>query len=523
MSTLAAGIAGNAALASLRFLTTFGCALATSVLLARALGPEAFGTYRLALSLVWALEVLASLAFATATVKFTAEAEGAGLPGAAGTVVRFFLRRATALYVAALGPFLLLTPAMARFYRDPALVPLLALGALAVLPGLWAGIVTAGLRGQQRFRELGLLALAHALATLGGTALVLGLGGGLVALFALHIALNLLHLGLAWAWSRRGAPAVAAPAAWPVSLWPRMRRYAWSMGLIALIEAVVWERSGVFFLGRFSSPEEVGFYSLAFTLALHARRLLPTAVGEVLFPVIARLEGLRDAWGMANATVHATRYLAMIGFPLAAGGIVLARPLVRALFGEAWAPAGPVLALLLASAGIVALSHPAAAVIWSKERHRFLLTSAAALAVAKTALDLLLIPWQGALGAAVAGGVVQAAAAVVQLSFACRLVGARLPIGNLVRCLAATGIALAPAAALLSRPLWGGPGDLVAAGLAFLVVYPLALAAVGVLVPEDLVRARAIEARLPASLRPLASRLLRAVVAVDGYRVKARA
>lgn len=523
MSSLATAIAGNAALSSFRFLTTFVAALATSVLLARMLGPGDFGTYRLAGTIIWVLEIVATLAFANATTRFTAEAAGVRTPGGAGRIVRFFLGRAALIYVLALGPFLLVVPTVARFYRDESLERLLILGALAVLPGVAAGILTAGLQGQQRFRELGAIALIQSVAGLAGTGFVLALGGGLIALFSLLLVLNLLHLALAAAWARRDVWPTDAVDGTPPELRRRMNRYALVMGGISVISAVVWERSEVFFLGHFGTPQDVAFYSLAFTLSLQARRLLPAAVGEVLFPVIARLEGLRDAWGVANAAVHATRYLAMLGFPLAVGGVFLAGPLIHVLFGPVWAPAAPVLALLLISAGVVALSHPAASVILSKERHGFLFGSSIVLAAINITLDFLLIPPFAAVGAAIANSSVQITAVVVQMAFVARLLGVGFPLGNLVRCLAAALVAFGPAFALTRWPILGGRADLLFMAVTFMLMYPVALRAFGVFMPEDAQRARALQARLPGWLQPVTDRLVRVVLAPELPRANVRA
>src|SRR5262249_49083387 len=155
----------------------------------------------------------------------------------------------------------------------------------------------------------------HALLSLGVIGVIVWQGGRLRALFAAFVAMNTVTLALAVAWLW---PSVAWRSAAPGALGPetrrRMLRYAVLFGATNAANILLSERVEVFFLGRFWNPAEVGFYSLAVSLALYARRLAPTALDEALFPVIARLEGTRDRWSVANAWIHASRYLTILGF-----------------------------------------------------------------------------------------------------------------------------------------------------------------------------------------------------------------
>lgn len=501
-------IAQNAAFSSLRFLAGVVSALLTAILVARHLGPQDFGTYRLALSLIWVLEFVSSLAFPNATAKFVAELS-AGPTRAWASAVRFFLVPTTALWLAGFAGLLAVRHPVARFYRDEALAPLLLLAALAVLPGLWTGVLSAALQGRQRFGVLSLIGLVQAVATLVGSALIVSVGAGVSELLVLAAGVNCLGTLLAAIACRAELGSGGPPAALPPALRARMWRYSVLVGATALTGALLSERLEVFFLGRFWNATEVGFYSLAMTLAFHARRQIPSAIGEVLFPVIARLHGAGDAWGVRNAFVHATRYLAIVGFALGLGGAICAAPLLTLLFGTAYRPAAPALAILFAASGVIALSPPASSVILSTERHRFLLTSSLLVALANVLLDLLLIPPYAAVGAALANAITHSLLLAVQMTAVSRWLATSLPLGNLARALAAAAAAWLPAAVLRAWPLLGDVVDLGLGVAAFLLLYPLALAASGALIGEDIVRLRAVSQRLPTPGRVVAGSVLR--------------
>lgn len=505
---LAVTIVGNAAWSAVRFVAGICGALLTSIVVVRYLGPTEFGTYRLAMSLVWILEVVSVLAFPNAATKFVAEVSGRPGISKAGAVIAFFGWRATVTYGTGLLLLLAMRHSLAEFYRSEALASLVIPAALAVLPGLWYGILAAGLQGLQRFRALGTVALAQAVVTLAGTLVVLAVGGGAWELFVLAIAVNALGLALAaGAGGRELRP--QSPRELEPALRDRMWRYGLTLGVLGIPAALLSERLEVFFLGRFWTPADVAFYSLAASLALHARRLGPSALGEVLFPVIARLEGRRDVWGVANAYVHSTRYLIMAGWPVALGGALLAEPLIWSLFGPAYAPAVPAMIILVIGAGVVAMGHPAVAVIYSQERNRFLVLSSVGTVALNVVLDLLLIPAWGAVGAAVANAVVQGVLLALQTLWVSRWLAVTPPIGDAIRSLAAGILAFLPAFVLQIWP--AGPLPVASLVVLGLMAYPWLLALSGALRPGDVARLQAIEAALPSNVRAFAGPVVRAM------------
>lgn len=520
-------MAANAGFSALRFVVGVAGALVVSVLVARTLGPQEFGTYRLVLALVWVLEALSVLGFPSAATRYVAEAAALEGPSAARPVLGALAGGATLVWLVGFAGLALAAPALARFYRDPSLAGPLLLGALAVLPGLWMGLASAALQARERFAALSRLALAQGTLGVLGTALVLLGGGCVVALLALGVAVNLAGAALAATAARRaladetdpaGPAGARASPAWSEhracsppaeamerarsgpgpALRRRMWRYAVVVGMVGLVNGVLSERLEIFVLGRFWPPAEVAFYSLAVTLALHARRLGPGAVGEVLLPVIARLQSLGDRWGVGHAWVEATRYLAVAGLPLAAGGVWLAEPVLDVLFGPAYLAAWPAVAVMFGVGAVVALALPAGAVILAREGHGFLLRASLLLAALNLVADLVLIPSYAALGAALANLLTQGVWALVQVLAVARWLGVAPPLADVARTAAVTLLACAPLAALRAWPVFGlVPDSAVGAVLAALLYLPLLVLA-GAVRSRDLERLRATADRLPA-------------------------
>jgi O-antigen/teichoic acid export membrane protein len=178
-------------------------------------------------------------------------------------------------------------------------------------------------------------------------------------------------------------------------------------------------RLDVWILGALAGVHEVGLYSVAVALA-EALFLLPTALSAVQRPDLVRASPA-DAVRLASRIFRASALLT----GLSAVALVVTAPIfVRLLFGENFAGSVDDLRVLVAGAfGIVALKQLGSALT---ARGRPTLTSiATGVAFASTiALDLLLIPDHGGLGAAIASTVSYTlGGAVVLLVFAHSLGG----------------------------------------------------------------------------------------------------
>jgi len=97
-------------------------------------------------------------------------------------------------------------------------------------------------------------------------------------------------------------------------------------------------------IARALEPEQLGYYNLAFSIANWPVGILSTVFQQVTIPTFARAEGrpvelsehLRSALGLLSA----------VALPTGALLCALSGHVVVDIYGENWAPAGPVLALL---------------------------------------------------------------------------------------------------------------------------------------------------------------------------------
>jgi O-antigen/teichoic acid export membrane protein len=87
-------------------------------------------------------------------------------------------------------------------------------------------------------------------------------------------------------------------------------------------------------IGRYLGASQLGYYDVAYRSLLFPLSNVSTVIGRVMFPALSHLE--EDKARVRAAYISATRYIAVVTFPLMAGLAVLAPQLVRVLLGAKW-------------------------------------------------------------------------------------------------------------------------------------------------------------------------------------------
>ena len=322
------GRAGAVRWSGLSVLARQGLQVVFAIVLARLLGPESYGAVGAATVLVTLSALLLDQGLAAALVQRPELPRSA--PGAAATVN---LAAAAVLAVVVL----LAAPALGAFFSTPDLPGML----LWLAPGL----LVKGAAIAPRAMLLRRLALATvAKGEVAGS--VLGVAAGLVAALAgagpaAFVVLTLLSdlvLTAVLLVSERG----------PV---PNLRLAAFTP--LAGFGARVFATNAVAYLsrntdtvlvGRFLGPASLAQYAMAYRVLVIPVQLLGQTVNRVLFPVLSRLQGDREALG--REMTRTTALLAIAAIPIMTLVACAAGQLVPLVLGAAWLPAAPVMAVL---------------------------------------------------------------------------------------------------------------------------------------------------------------------------------
>ena len=333
--------------------------------------------------------------------------------------------------------------------------------------------------------------------------LALWQGWGLAGLAAAFLARRTLEMvmrlvpALSWA---RELPRQAVSA----QMGAKLMSFSGKSLAVALLLIVVWDRSELVLLKRFSAIQEVTFYSVAFSIT-EALLLLPNVIGAA---VSARLmaEHGRSAGNVGPLAAASIRYLALLVFPVYVGLASLSSPVIQVAYGQSYLPAIPVLLVALLLAIPKAFYWLPTALLQALDRQGAMFRCLFIVAILNIALDLALIPGYGALGATIGNGLAQSAAVIALIVVTARIGRIAMPwmalLKNLLVTLAMGGIVwvavlqLPPIAAVVVGPVLGA------------VLYVVLVRVAGLVSPADVASIEALSERIPLRIRRPALQLL---------------
>jgi O-antigen/teichoic acid export membrane protein len=321
------------------------------VVLARALGPDQFGVFRVLL----VVSVFATLS------------NEAGIPDA--LVQRKEItsaHEATAWWLSmltALGAMLILyaaAPWISASMHMPTLTGGARLLCLPILLDATAVVPSARLRRVLNFTAL---AAADVLAEVAFVAVALlllwrgmprwSLPGGLAARFAVHAI-------VIWAADPhlpRGVPTRQAARDFA-----RFSISAWGSRIVYLLSS----NADYLLVGRLLGSSALGFYGMAWDLLRFVPDRLHRVAGRVTFPAFCQLQDDREA--LARAYLDFFDYMARVVLPIAACASIAAPEILRTIYGAQWLPSALPMRLLSVGLGFSGLRLGIGSVYYSKNR-----------------------------------------------------------------------------------------------------------------------------------------------------------
>ena len=322
------------------------CTLLAQVTIARQLGKAAFGSWALVVNTVAFFSLCAASGLGIAATKHIAELREKD-PARAGRIVSLILGVASGASLAAGLLCMVFAPWLARvLYETPDLAGPMSVAGLVVCSTIAARVVEGALAGFEAFRRIAanagvqglvLLALVVPLSKpLGLSGAVLAVGGSQILALALGVQAMLRccrshGISLHWraAWDERS---VLTRFAFPSAIADLI-----SPAAVAMAQAAVARLpGGVVALGGYQAASNWRDIVL----------FVPTTLGRVTLPTLARLRGLRRD----GAYSAALRVSVLINSGLAAGGtvvVLLASPWLLGLYGPGFAHELPGFAIVV--------------------------------------------------------------------------------------------------------------------------------------------------------------------------------
>jgi O-antigen/teichoic acid export membrane protein len=217
------------------------------------------------------------------------------------------------------------------------------------------------------------------------------------------------HAALLWVWTHKSLRKLTARSR---SLDERNRTspdlrkellsYATQMAVVALFGAILWERTALPFLKARGDFVDIGLYTAAFGICVLFLRV-PGVLAQVVLPVAAELEGAGAPPEALGAIFRRTsRFLTLLVAPPAIVLWVATPQVIELMYGNPFQDSGRILRILLLPLVFSGAAAAGAKTLVGSGNQGRLVRVVLVAAALKMLLCLILVPWQGALGAAIA-------------------------------------------------------------------------------------------------------------------------
>lgn len=282
-----------------------------------------------------------------------------------------------------------------------------------------------------------------------GTALVVRAGGGLNQLMIVVVGGSLVNLLIVWLAAQR---LVRFRPLFDLAYWRRILRDTWPVA-ISIVLNLIYFRIDTIFLSLFSTAYEVGLYGAAYKI-LEILNTFPIMFVGLLLPALGSAFAANQPEQFQRIFQRGFDLLLMAALPLLVGGWILAEPILVAIGQQAYAPAAPILRLLLVAVMALFLNSLSGHVVTIINRQRQMVWGYLTVAIIGLALYLVLIPRLAAIGAAIGTIVTESLTAIIGYILVMRVMRFRLQTGYWPRTVLATAVMGGVAWLLREQSLW---------------------------------------------------------------------
>jgi O-antigen/teichoic acid export membrane protein len=405
--------ASDATIAGIGDIVTNGVNYASGIIITRCIGPEGFGVFSLAFTIANLVGILSRVGTERTVLRYVALYNGLGDTRRAKGVIAFSTRTAIALgLLCGLLLFISSNFLSAQVFHEPDLSISLKIFA-SIIPSLAVLLVWLGaLQGFQAIRARVFvekillpgvrLALLIAFLLLGWK--LLGVLSATATAIFLSSLVALYYLISLFPFHKRGPILKLETREWLLFSLPL---------LLEMLLLFAMRGVDTLILGYFRNSFEVGIYNAVLRIA--PMITIPLAAVNVIFaPMISEMYGKGQLDRLEVVFKLVTKWIFLTSFPIFLVIVVFGEPVLY-IFGAEFSVGAPALRILSAGYLVDASVGSVGFMLAMTGRPRVILINSVLLSIANLALNILLIPQYGILGAAIAVGTAAAAINLLRL------------------------------------------------------------------------------------------------------------
>ncbi len=465
-----------------------------SVIIARYLGPRNLGSFHL---VTWSVSIallFVNLGIVMSLKKHVAEYEGQNDRRSVSGVINMMLgvRIVAALGVTA--SLIIFSGPISSFFNLQDAQRYFVWAAISILPSALGEIFGASLSGIQKYHYSMWINLVMTPVSFGLSLAVLLSGYGVIGLLIVTTFTSTVGFAANF-WAARREGLLDRSARLDAKQRSGITRFNLGVTAMNFLDAIVWQRSEVFFLGKFRPVEEVGFYSLAFGFTTTAVSFFASAISNVLIPIHSQAFGAHDRKRMEMIYQKSIQFLSLVSLPLAIGGAVLADRIVLTMYGAQYLPSAAAMAILFLSSAGGRIGAGLASVMYSANLVHIKIYTALIWSVLNITLDLWLIPSHGVMGAVIANSTTQLLGVITGPFIIYHFFRFAFPLAIFLRVMA--GALVMGAAVWMLKGLFPGTGGLLVLVAIGGVIYLIGVILFRAVSPGDVDLFKRIGDRLP--------------------------
>lgn len=407
-----------------------------SILTARMLGPEKYGIYNIILWLMSVVSIVIGMGLNFTITKFVSEYQGKKDNYSIGQIIRFILWIELSLAVITFIFMMMYRAHITDYFFNPIYTLAFTINIVGLVPGIMTAVYASALEGIQKFRYFLIYSAIVSPVSLIIKIIILLNQQGIEALLLTNLVFSLINTAFyRWTLYHEKVPVgiIGKPPIGEVR--NKIIRYNFSISTIMLLDKIIWDKSENFFLGKYCTAAQAGYFNMAYGLSNKFTKLISNTFWKVLFPFMSERHGADDQVRLKRVFYISTRYLAFFSFPIAAGGIVLSFPLIKYFLGTDYFPAQRALQIFFFSSIFGMLAIPQASVLYATAKQGFIIKYGAVLATLNLLLDFIFIPTYGATGAASINGIIRIFGYLGGIIYTMKITDITLPIKSLFKIL----------------------------------------------------------------------------------------
>lgn len=358
--------------------------------MARYLGKEGFGGYTTIIAFLQIFGILVDFGLTLMTVQMISERPDDKEYNDKILSNIFTLRLVSAIL------FLGLAPVIAIFFPYPLIVKygitLTSLSFLFIsLNQLLVGVFQKNLR----MDRIALSEIFGRLALLAGVFLFIYLDRGLLAIMLAVVAGSFINFLVSLIFVRRYAR-IDLAFNWPI--WAKAISRSWPIGISIAFNLIYFKADAVI-LSVYRSQAEVGLYGAPYRV-LEILISFPFMFIGVLMPFFVRYWTEKNPEEFKKLMQTTFDFLAIVAWPLVAGTLLLATPIMRLVAGDEFIESGRVLQILILATAVIFLGTLFSHIIVALNKQRKMIIAYIATAIVSLVLYLIFIPRYGMYAAA---------------------------------------------------------------------------------------------------------------------------